>query len=147
MSIIKSNKKETEFPSLLTDFFDYDRFFGNRWFEREFNNSLPAVNIKEDGNQFDIDFAAPGFSKSDFKIDVEDNVLTVSAEKKEEKSEENKRFTRKEFSYNTFSRSFTLPQTVNADKIDAKYKDGLLHLQIPKKEEAKSLPKKQITIN
>jgi HSP20 family protein len=147
MSLVKSNKKTDLFPTVLTDFFDYDKFFGNRFFEREFNNSLPAVNIKEDGKQFDIEFAAPGFSKGDFKIDVEQNVLTVSAEKKEEKNEENKRFTRKEFSYNSFTRSFTLPQSVNADKIDAKYTDGLLHLQIPKKEEAKALPKKQIKVD
>jgi len=147
MTLVKSNKKEELFPSLLSDFFDADKFFGNRWFEKEFNHSLPAVNIKEDGKQFDIEFAAPGFAKSDFKIDVDQNVLTVSAEKKEEKNEDTKRFTRKEFSYNTFSRSFTLPQTVNADKIDAKYSDGLLHLQIPKKEEAKALSKKQIKID
>lgn len=147
MTLVKSYKKEELFPSLLSDFFDADKFFGNRWFEKEFNQSLPAVNIKEDGKQFDIEFAAPGFTKNDFKIDVDQNVLTVSAEKKEEKNEDNKRFTRREFSYNTFSRSFTLPQTVNADKIDAKYTDGLLHLQIPKKEEAKAVQKKQIKVD
>lgn len=147
MSLVKSNKNGDLFPSLLSDFFDNNRFFGNRWPEKEFNHSLPAVNIKEDGKQFDIEFAAPGFSKNDFKIDVENNVMTVSAEKKEEKNEENKRFTRKEFSYNSFSRSFTLPQTVNAEKIDARYADGLLHLQIPKKEEVKALPKKQIKVS
>ncbi len=146
MSLVKSNKKEELFPSLLSDFFDNSRFFGNRFFEREFNDSLPAVNIKEDNKQFDIEFAAPGFSKNDFKIDVENDVMTVSAEKKEEKNEENKRFTRREFSYNTFSRSFTLPQSVNADKINAKYTDGVLHLQVPKKEEVKTQPKKQIKV-
>jgi HSP20 family protein len=147
MSLVKSNKKEEFFPTLLSDFFDNDKFFGNRWFEKEFNQSLPAVNIKEDGKQFDIEFAAPGFSKADFKIDVEQNVLTVSAEKKEEKNDENKRFTRREFSYSSFSRSFTLPQSVNAEQINARYADGLLQLHIPKKEEVKTLPKKQITIN
>lgn len=147
MTLVKSNKNTDLFPSLLSDFFDNDKFFGNRFFEKEFNASLPAVNIKEDNKQFDIEFAAPGFSKADFRIDVEQNVLTVSAEKKEEKNEENKRFTRKEFSYNTFSRSFTLPQSVNADKIDAKYTDGLLHLQIPKKEETKTVAKKQIKVD
>lgn len=146
MNVVKSNKKTDLFPSLLTDFFDDDKFFRNRWFENEFNASLPAVNIKENDSQFDIEFAAPGFTKADFRIDVDQNVLTVSAEKEEEKKEESTRFTRKEFSYNTFSRSFTLPQTVNADKIDAKYADGLLRLQIPKKEEAKAHPKKQIKV-
>lgn len=147
MSIVKSNKKEEFFPSLLSDFFDNNRLFGNRWLEKEFNNSIPAVNIKEDSKQFDIEFAAPGFSKNDFKIDVENDLMTVSAEKKEEKNDENKRFTRREFSYNSFSRSFTLPQSVNAEKIDAKYADGVLHLQVPKKEEAKALPKKQIKVD
>lgn len=147
MTLVKSTKKEELFPTLLSDFFDYDKFFGNRWFEKEFSQSLPAVNIQEDENQFDIAFAAPGFTKKDFRIDVQENVLTVSAEKKEEKNEENKRFTRKEFSYSSFSRSFTLPQTVNPEKIDAKYADGLLQLHIPKKEELKTLLKKQITID
>ena len=147
MNLVKSNKKEETFPTILSDFFDYDKFFGNRWFEKEFNQTLPAVNIKEDGKKFDIEFAAPGYDKGDFKINVEDNTLTISAEKKEEKNEENKRFTRKEFSFNTFSRSFTLPQTANADKIDAKYKDGILNLQIPKKEEAKAQTKKEIKVD
>lgn len=147
MPLVKSNKKEELFPTLLSDFFDNDKFFGNRWLEKEFNQSLPAVNIKEDRKQFDIEFAAPGFTKADFRIDVEQNVLTVSAEKKEEKSEDHKRFTRREFSYNSFCRSFTLPQTVNTEKIDARYADGLLQLHIPKKEEVKTLPKKQIKID
>lgn len=146
MSLIKSNQKEELFPSRLSDFFDNSRFFGNPWFEREFTNSLPAVNVKEDGKQFDIEFAAPGFNKNDFKISVENNVMTVSAEKKDEKSEDNKRFTRKEFNYSSFSRSFTLPQSVNSDKIDAKYTDGVLHLQVPKKEQVKESPTKEIKV-
>lgn len=131
---------------MLSDFFDNNRFFGNTWFEKEFNNSLPAVNIKEDSKQFDIEFAAPGFSKSDFKIDVDNDVMTISAEKKDEKNETDKRFTRKEFNYSSFSRSFTLPKSVNADKIDARYTDGILHLQVPKKEESKPQAKKEIKI-
>ena len=146
MSLVKSNQKEELFPSLLSDFFDNNRFFRNPWFEREFTNSLPAVNIKEDGKQFDIEFAAPGFNKNDFKINVENNVMTVSAEKKDEKNEENKRFTRKEFNYSSFSRSFTLPQSVNSDKIDAKYTDGVLHLQVPKKDQVKDSPTKEIKV-
>jgi HSP20 family protein len=137
---------EGNFPSLLSDFFNTEKFFGNRWFEKEFNDSLPAVNIKENGKQFDIEFAAPGFKKADFKINVEENILTVSAEKEEETKEEKDHFTRREFSYNSFSRSFSLPQIVNADKIDAKYNDGILKLSVPKKEETKIQPKKQITV-
>ncbi|MGZ3920371.1 MAG: Hsp20/alpha crystallin family protein [Bacteroidia bacterium] len=139
-------KNGNGFPSLLSDFFNADNFLGNRWLEKEFDQTLPAVNIKENGKEFNIEFAVPGFNKTDFKINVEENVLTISAEKKEEKNEENDRFTRKEFSYNSFSRSFTVPQTVNAEKIDAKYTDGILKLEIPKKEEAKTLPKKEIKV-
>ncbi len=146
MSLVKTNRKGTMFPVVLSDFFDNDKFLSNRWFEREFEQSLPAVNIKENDNEFNIEFAAPGFNKNDFKINVEENTLTISAEKQEEKEEEKNRFTRKEFSYNSFSRSFTLPQSVNSDKIDAKYNDGILKLNIPKKEEAKVLPKKEIKV-
>jgi HSP20 family protein len=140
-------KKENTLPSLMSDFFDYDKFFGNRWFERETNQSLPAVNIQENAKEFNIEFAVPGFNKNDFKINIETNVLTISAEKKEEKKEENSRFTRREFNYNTFSRSFTLPQSVDTETINAKYTDGILKLQIPKKEEAKKTTKKEIKLN
>lgn len=146
MSLIRTKKNGDLFPTLLSDFFDADRFFSPRWLEREFENTIPSVNIKENGKEFNIELAAPGFNKNDFKVSVEDNVLTISAEKKEEKKEEGERFTRKEFSYNTFSRSFTLPQSVNTDKIDAKYTDGILKLCIPKKEAAKALPKKEIKV-
>ncbi len=146
MKPLKTHKNGDMFPSVLSDFFDTDKFFNRPWFEKELGHSLPAVNIKETGKEFDVEFAAPGFKKEDFKVDVEENVLTISAEKKDEKKEENDRFTRKEFSYNSFSRSFTLPQTVNSDKIDAKYNDGILRLCIPKKAEAKSLSKKEIKV-
>lgn len=148
MSLVKTNKRNGNmFPTLVSDFFNNDNFFGNNWFEKEFANTLPAVNIKENDKQFTIEFAAPGFKKDDFNIQVEENTLNISAEKKEEKNEETEKFTRKEFSYNSFSRSFTLPQTVDADKIDAKYADGILHLNISKKEEAKTLPKKEIKVS
>lgn len=147
MTLLKANKRNGNmFPTLVSDFFNNDNFFGNNWLEKEFANTLPAVNIKENEKQFTIEFAAPGFKKDDFKIQVEENTLNISAEKKEEKNEENEKFTRKEFSYNSFSRSFTLPQTVDANKIDAKYDDGILCLNISKKDEAKSLPKKEIKV-
>ncbi len=145
MTLVKKNGNL--FPSLMSDFFDADRFFAPRWLEKEFEQNIPAVNVKESNTEFNIEFAAPGFNKSDFKINVESNVLTISAEKKEEKKNENEKFTRREFSYNSFSRSFTLPQTVNADKIDAKYNDGILKLNIPKKEEVKALPKKEVKVD
>src|SRR3990172_9252612 len=144
MSLIKTKKNGDLFPSVMSDFFDTDRFLSPRWWEREFEQSIPSVNIRENGKEFNIELAAPGFSKTDFKVNVEENVLTISAEKKEETKEENERFTRKEFSFNSFSRSFTLPQAASVEKVDAKYTDGILKLCIPKKEEAKTLPKKEI---
>ncbi len=143
MTLIKSNGNLIPFG--MDNFFTND-FFDNQWLEKKLKHTLPAVNIKEDKNEFNIEFASPGFTKKDFKIDLNNDVLTISAEKEKEKNEENDNFTRKEFSYNSFSRSFTLPQTVNADKIDAKYNDGILKLCIPKKEEAKLLPKKEIKV-
>lgn len=146
MTLVKSTNNSNQFSSVLSDFFDNDNFFSNRLFTKEFERYLPAVNIRENNNEFNIEFAVPGFNKNDFKINVEENMLTISAEKDEEKNEEKDRFTRKEFSYNSFSRSFTLPLKVNTDKIDAKYNDGILKLNIPKKEETKTLPKKEIKV-
>ena len=131
-------------PLEFNDLFD-DRLT-NGWLDREFRQSLPAVNIKENKKEFNIEFASPGYNKKDFKIDLDEDVLTISAEKQQEKEEEKDSFTRREFSYNSFSRSFTLPQTVMADKIDAKYNDGILKLSIPKKADAKMPPKKEIPV-
>jgi HSP20 family protein len=135
-------------PSVWSDFFDNDRFFGNRLFGQG-ERSLPAVNIRENTDEFDLEFAAPGYKKEDFKIHLDDNRLTISAEHKSESKtdNENDRFTRREFSYSSFSRSFTLPQHTDPDKIDAKYTDGILKVCIPKKEEAKALPRKEIRVD
>ncbi len=142
---IRTNKKTGFFPQLVSDFLDNSRFAPN-WFESEFNQSFPAVNIRETEKNFAVEFAAPGFKKTDFKISADNNILTVGAEKKEEKNENKEGFTRKEFSYNSFSRSFSLPQHVNAEKIDAKYNDGILALTIPKKDGIKTNPKKEIKV-
>ena len=143
MTLLKSNGNLIPFG--MDDFFS-DDFFNNQWLEKKLKHTLPAVNIKENKNEFKIEFASPGFSKKDFKIDLDEDVLTISAEKEKEKNEESDNFTRKEFSYNSFSRSFTLPKTVNAEKIDAKYNDGILKLSIPKVEATKLLPKKKIEV-
>lgn len=142
----KLAKSGTLFPSVFTDFFDTDRFFGNPWVEKEYSHTLPAVNIKEGKANFDIEFAAPGFDKKDFTIHVEGNILTISAEKTNEHNEEDKQFTRKEFSYTSFNRSFTLPETANHDKIDAAYNNGILKLTVPKKDTARIQTKKEINI-
>lgn len=147
MTQLKSTKENELFPSFVTDFFSSDRFFGpGRWFDKEFEDFIPAVNIKESEKSFMIDMAAPGFEKSDFKIHVEGDLLNISAEKKQEKSDKNERFTRKEYSYNSFSRSFTLPQNSNSELIEASYEKGILGLNIPKKTETPVSNKKEIRI-
>lgn len=140
------SKNENFTPTLFGDIFDSAKFFGKNWLEKEFGQLFPAVNIKESNKDFSLEFAVPGFKKEDFKVTVENDVLNISAETKEEKNEENKKFTRKEFSYNSFSRSFSLPENVNTEHIDAKYENGILNLSIPKKEESKTLPKKDIKV-
>jgi HSP20 family protein len=147
MTLVKTKPKGTLIPSVFSDFFDTDRFFSPRWFEREFAETLPAVNIKENGRQFNIEFAAPGFDKSDFKINVENDALTISAEKQEEKKDESERYTKREFNYSSFSRSFTLPQNANGEKVDAKYENGVLKLTLPKKEETKVSSRKEIKVS
>ncbi len=96
------------------------------------NHRLPAVNISENADAFKIELAAPGISKEDFKINLEKDVISISTEKKQETKEENTQYTRKEFSYHSFKRSFTLPENANKEDIKAEYKDGVLHIAIPK---------------
>jgi HSP20 family protein len=137
-----------QFPRLLDRFFEGDLF---DWSNRNFsdtNTTLPSVNIKESSEAFDVEVAAPGFSKDEFKIELNNDLLTISSEKKvENEINEGENFTRREFSYQSFNRSFTLPNTVNSDKIGAKYENGILKVSIPKKEEAKPKPAKQIQIS
>lgn len=127
-----------------SDFFDVDRFFGKDGWGR--TQSVPSVNVKENGDSFIVEVAASGMDKNDFKIDVEDDVLTISAEKKQEKKDETEKYTRREFSYNSFSRSFTLPENVNGDQIKASYENGMLVIKLPKKEVADVKKGRQISI-
>lgn len=129
--------------SLLSDFFDNDRFFDSDWLK---NQSMPAVNIKETDNDFEIEVAAPGLSKKDFNITAENGVLTISCEKKEEKEKKEKDYTRKEFSYSAFSRSFTLPENAREEDIKAAYTDGILKLNVGKKVVTPAKPKKAIEV-
>jgi HSP20 family protein len=147
MTLVKRNSELTPMQSLLTDFFNADQFFDTDLLDMKKFGSVPAVNIKEIEKEFDVEVAAPGFSKGDFKIGVENDVLMISAAKEEEKNEGKKNYKRREFRYNSFERSFTLPQTVNADAIKADYKDGILTLVLPKKEEAQKPAKKEIKIS
>lgn len=104
-------------------------------------NSYPAVNIHETNDNFSVELAAPGLSKEDFKIQLEKNQLSVSAKKETTQTEEGTNYTRREFSYTNFKRSFTLPESVDSDNINAIYENGILQLSIPKKAEVKIVPK------
>ena len=123
-------------PLTLSDFFNEDFFPMNRN-----TSSLPSVNIREDEKAFYLELAVPGMDKKDLRIEVKDDVLTVSSEHKEERDEDLEGYRRREFSYSSFCRSFYLPEDVNGDKIGASYKDGILNVEIPKLEEEKKKEK------
>ncbi|MDR7131590.1 HSP20 family protein [Algoriphagus sp. 4150] len=113
------------------------------------SNTLPRVNIAETGNDFRVEMAVPGMKKEDFKVELDNNTLTIQAEvseNSENHSDDNVGYTRREFSYRAFTRSFYLPNTVENDKIEARYQDGILQLIIPKREEAKKKPARSIQI-
>ena len=150
MNLIKRNGSPVnQWPLLFDNFFN--REFSNWGLENfsDTNTTVPRVNVKENKDTFVVEVAAPGMDKKDFKVQLEGNLLTVSSERTEQNNEDNQdeKYSRREFSYQSFQRTFTLPKdVVDADKIQAKYENGLLHLEIPKKEEAKVKPPKQIQI-
>lgn len=136
------------YPSLFDRFFDPDLFDWSARNYSETNTTMPSVNIKESPEAFEVEMAAPGFEKSDFKIEQHNDVLTISSEKKVEKeTKDDEHFTKREFSYQSFCRSFNLPNTVESEKIKARYENGILKVHIPKKEEAKPKPARQISIS
>jgi HSP20 family protein len=139
-------RKRSSFPSLIDEFFGGDVLPG---FFLDFDKRIatPAVNIIESKDDYRIEVAAPGLNKDDFKINIENNVLTISAEKEEKTENEGESFVRREFNYASFSRSFTLPESMDTEKISAKHKDGVLDVIIPKKEEAKQKPARNIKIS
>ncbi|HPS10470.1 MAG TPA: Hsp20/alpha crystallin family protein [Paludibacteraceae bacterium] len=132
----------------------FDRFFDNDlldWSNRNFsqtNTTLPSVNIKENDDAFMVEVAVPGMDKKDFKIEVHNDLMTISSEKQEENETKNEKehYTKREFSYQAFTRSFTLPATANGDNVSAAYDKGILLVTIPKKEEAKPKPARMIEI-
>jgi len=135
--------KRSLVPSWMDDFFSKDLMS-----EMDLGNfmTMPAVNVSEDKDVFRIEVAAPGLDKKDIKLDVDDNVLTISAEKELSKEDKEKNFLRREFSYSSFRRSFTLPEGVDGEKIKANHKDGVLSIAIPKKEEARKKASRMIEI-
>ena len=151
MSLIKRNRNLL--PS-FSRFWDEDDLLnrGLNWGLSNFteaNSTMPAVNIRETDNAYEVQMAAPGMRKQDFKIELENNILTISSEKIEEREEDGKeKYSRKEFSYESFQRSFNLPkEVVDEDKIEAHYKDGVLYLTIPKKEKARQRLAKKIEVS
>lgn len=133
-------------PAFFDDFFKpWNEWFDNSNFRNPVMN-MPAVNITEQKGEYLVSLAVPGMTKEDFKIDVDGNMLTISSEKEESKEEKDKTFTRKEYNYSSFRRSFTLPDEVNKEKIDARYEDGELKISLPRKEEAKKPAAKHIAV-
>jgi len=127
--------------------FDFDRFLdrdllGHQWF-----NKVPAANIVDKKDNFSINLAVPGMEKKDFHVKIDNGLLTITAEKEEKVEEKDAEFTRREYNYNSFSRSFMLPDSVKPDKIKAKYENGVLNITLPKKEEVKKSSKTEIEIN
>ncbi len=146
---VSTRRNRTSLPSLSTwvdDLFETGLGTG---FLSNFNTgiTLPAVNIKENKDEFFLEIAVPGMKKSDFNIDVENKTLSISSEKEEQYEEKEENYTRREFGYSSFKRTFTLPDTVESDAIKAQYKEGILTVHLPKREEAKEKPAKRIDIS
>lgn len=132
--------RSVNFPSFFSDTLE------RLWTEEEVS-WMPSANIKDRAGDFKIDLAAPGMDKKDFSVEVENGVLTVSGERKEETKEENEKLTRREFHYGSFKRSFSLPDNADAENISAVYQDGILSLSIAKRDDSKEKAKKQIAIS
>ncbi|MBU2973888.1 MULTISPECIES: Hsp20/alpha crystallin family protein [Zobellia] len=140
MSIVKRNN--LAFPSLMNEIFKPDWFGGME----NVATSTPAVNIKDNEKSFELDLIVPGRKKEDFNIEVDNELLTISAELKDEKEVKEENYTRREFRFSSFKRAFTLPESINVDDIKADYVDGVLKIELPKKEEALPKPKRLIEL-
>ena len=143
MTLIRYNN---QFPRFFDDFFtkDLDRFF-----EGTAHATLPAVNVQEDEKGFNVEVSAPGFKKEDFKVELNQDVLTIATEQDEQSEEKNQpgNYVKREFRHRAFKRSFRLPeQVVDGDKIEARYEAGILQLTLPKREEVKPKPARLIDI-
>jgi len=145
MSLVKFNSNRWPWNYGLTDFFERNDGFNDDFFSM--GKSLPAMNVMEHEDDFEIELASPGFDKKDFEITLKDDILEVAAEKKREQEEKEDDYTRKEFNYRSFRRSLQLPNTVDDSKdVNATYKNGILKLQLMKKEGAKKKTKRKIEV-
>lgn len=142
MNVIRFNQRPVNMLSELMEDFDKNFFFRSL----ENRNLTPSVNICKTEEMFGLELAAPGLKKEDFNINLDNNVLTISAELKNESEEKNERLIRREFSFSSFNRSFSLPKTIDLDNIKADYTNGILKVTLPKREEAKVAVNRQIAI-
>lgn len=142
MALTKRSDWPTLRGSLLSDFFDDDVFVNSPVGRR----SMPSVNIRETEKAYELEMAAPGYNKKDFNISIDNNLLTVSAEKKQEQEITDQHYTRREFGYESFSRSFSLPADTNEDDVNARYEEGILKLSINKKNPSGGKTKKPIAV-
>ena len=142
LPIVKKSRES--WPSLVDELFSNDFF--PRFYNRNDSYSVPAVNITEGKKEYRIDVAAPGLNKDDFKVSLDNNVLSVSSEKEAKNETNEEDVLRREFSYTSFSRCFTLPDSVDANRIKASHKDGILNIVVPKREEAVK-PVKEIKVS
>jgi len=150
MTLVKRNGNLlNQFPTIFDDFFNRDIFNWGSSNYSDTNTTIPSINIRETADSYDVEVAAPGMTKNDFKLQLDGNVLTISSEKNTQKEDtKDERYISREFSYQSFSRTFNLQKdVVDTEKIQAKYEDGVLHLMIPKKEHVKQKPPRLIEIS
>jgi HSP20 family protein len=139
MSLVKFNSDRKN-NALMPGFNDiFENFFNDSMFNDRMVSRVPAANISESAEEYHIELAAPGLKKDQFKLRVDDQVLSIAVEQQQENSENNRRYNKREFSYSSFVRSFTLPESADDARITAEYSDGVLKIDVPKKEEAKSV--------
>lgn len=145
MTLVKFNSDKKNNP-LMPGFNDvFDSIFNDTFFSDRMVTRVPAANISETADHYHIELAAPGLKKQDFKLNLDRNILNISVEQQSENAAEQRNYSKREFSYSSFVRAFTLPDSANSDDIDATYSDGVLKIDIAKKEEAKAV-RKQIEI-
>lgn len=146
MTLVRFRNRRRPFGSLMpSSFFNSEDFFDMpMWPAR---TEQPALNIKETDDEFQIELAAPGYSKKDFNVTIENGLLNISAEKSREETGEEENYTCREFSYDSFERSLQLPEGIEQEKVKAEYKDGILKFKLAKKEEAKKRKPKMIEVS
>jgi len=139
MTLVKFNPNgNVKKNGLMPGFNDvFDSIFNDTFFSDRMMSRVPAANISESKDQYRLDLAAPGLKKEDFKISLERNVLSISVEQSTQNDERERNFNKREFSYTSFVRSFTLPESADENAIEALYENGILCINIPKREEAK----------